>query len=149
MAVSLNHTIVLSKDKVAAANFLAEILGLETNAWGPFIRVHTGETDIEFMNIEDSAWNDHITPQHLCFLLSEDEMDVLLKGLRRHDVQPYEDMFYEEPGVNNYYGGRGCYIRDAVDGHLFEFITAPYEGKPANIEKGRWRDPVDPTAVGA
>ncbi|MBB4689569.1 VOC family protein [Amycolatopsis jiangsuensis] len=149
MSVSLNHTIVLSKDKVKAANFLSELLGLETNAWGPFIRVRTGQTDIEFMNIEDSAWNDHITPQHLCFLIDEQAMDVLLEGLRRHDVQPYEDMFYEDPGVNSFYGGRGCYIRDIVDGHLFEFITAPYEGKPANIEKGRWNNPVDPTAVGS
>ncbi|KXF53708.1 hypothetical protein AXA44_43680 [Rhodococcus sp. SC4] len=149
MAISLNHTIVLSKDKVAAADFLAGLLGLETNPWGPFVRVRTGETDIEFMNIEDSAWNNHIVPQHLCFLVSEKEMDVVLAGLARNGVQPYEDMFYEDPGVNTFYGGRGCYIRDTVDGHLFEFITAPYDGKPANIEKGRWKDPVDPTAANA
>jgi uncharacterized glyoxalase superfamily protein PhnB len=149
VAVTLNHTIILSKDKWAAANFLADLLGPEPQAFGPFARLHVGETDIEFQNIEDNVANDHIPTQHLAFLMSEDELDLVLEKLQRHGVQPYQDMFYDEPGVNNLYGGRGAYIHDPVDGHQWEFITAPYSGKPGHQEKGRWKDFVDPTATGA
>ncbi|MFF7052393.1 VOC family protein [Streptomyces griseorubiginosus] len=149
MAISLNHTIVLTKDKWAAGNFLADMVESEAKAFGPFIRVLTGETEIEFQNIEDNVANDRIPTTHLAFLMSEDELDVVLEKLQRHGVQPYQDPFYDEPGVNHLYGGRGCYIHDPVDGHQWEFITAPYSGKPAHQAKGKWKDFVDPTAVDA
>ncbi|MBB4689651.1 VOC family protein [Amycolatopsis jiangsuensis] len=139
MPATLNHTIVFTNDKVSAAGFLSELLGIETTAWGPFVKVHVGETDLEFMNVKDAEWNDHVAPQHLCFLITEEEMDRVLERLEAHSVEPYTSPLYNERGVNHFYGGRGCYIRDIVDGHMLEFITAAYDDTPADVEDAKWR----------
>jgi catechol 2,3-dioxygenase-like lactoylglutathione lyase family enzyme len=50
MAVSLNHTIVVARDKEITAKFLTDVLGLSPHVrLGHFAVVHVGETSLDFV----------------------------------------------------------------------------------------------------
>jgi hypothetical protein len=74
MAVQLNHTIVPTHDKLAAATFLAEILGLEPpTPFGPFLCVETANG----VSL-DYADHDGVLPSiHYAFLVSEEDFDAI------------------------------------------------------------------------
>ena len=72
MAVQLNHTIVPARDKTAAAEFIAEILGLDPpKAFGPFMCVETANgVSLDY----DDRWE--VSSHHYAFLVRG--------GVRRH-----------------------------------------------------------------
>lgn len=122
MTVRLNHTIVAARDKVAAAGFATEILGLPAAiAVGPFMVVQVGDTSLDFVDSEDA-----ITPQHYAFLVDEDEFDRIFDRIRARGLTYWADPFRREPGrINEWDGGRGAYFDDP-NGHLLEILTRPY-----------------------
>ena len=122
MAVELNHTIVHSRDMGAGAAFLGRILDVPVGEqWGPFVPVQLGATTLDYMDDEE-----HFTPQHYAFLVSDDEFDAGLARLHEDGIQIWADPGLSEPDViNHHYGGRGVYFKDP-DGHVLELITAPY-----------------------
>ena len=122
MAVQLNHTIVLARDRHASATFMAEILGLpEPEPFGPFMMVRAAnDVTLDFMQVDD------IAPQHYAFLVTEDEFDAILGRIRERGVDHWADPGHHEPGeINTLWGGRGVYFADP-DGHSLEAITRPY-----------------------
>jgi catechol 2,3-dioxygenase-like lactoylglutathione lyase family enzyme len=122
MPVELNHTIVAARDKQAAAQFLASILGLSVGPpYGRFLPVETSNgVTLDF------ADGDRITPQHYAFLVTEDEFDAILDRIKRADVTYYADPGKLRAGeINRNDGGRGAYFSDP-SGHLLEIITRPY-----------------------
>lgn len=124
MPVELNHTIVAAQDKRVAAEFLAEILGLEVGApFGPFLPVETSNSvTLDFM---DRA-PDEITSQHYAFLVSEEEFDAILGRIQQGGITYYADPGHREAGrINRNDGGRGAYFEDP-NGHNLEIITRPY-----------------------
>lgn len=123
MAVQLNHTIVLAKDKQASASFLAELLGLpEPTPFGPFlaVAVDNGVT-LDFLDHDGE-----IAGQHYAFLVTETEFDAIFARITEHGLTYFSDPHGQHPGqINTNDGGRGVYFADA-DGHNLEVITRPY-----------------------
>ncbi|MGH3499465.1 MAG: VOC family protein [Nocardioidaceae bacterium] len=124
MSVELNHTIVAARDKEAAAQFLASILGLEVGApYGPFLPVQaSNNVTLDFLD----AGAGPITPQHYAFLVSEAEFDAILGRIQRASITYYADPRHQqERQINHNDGGRGTYFADP-NGHSLEIITRPY-----------------------
>jgi catechol 2,3-dioxygenase-like lactoylglutathione lyase family enzyme len=123
MTVQLNHTIVAARDKRAAAEFLATILGLEVGAqYGPFLPVEAGnEVTLDYMDSDGP-----IASQHYAFLVSEDEFDAIFGRIKQAGIPYYADPGHRQVGkINHHDGGRGCYFPDPND-HNLEIITRPY-----------------------
>ena len=80
MSVQLNHTIVFSRDKRAAAAFLTEILGLApATLFGPFLAVQmTNDITLDFYDADCE-----IVPQHYAFLVDERGFDDILGRIRQ------------------------------------------------------------------
>jgi hypothetical protein len=125
MSVDLNHTIVHVSDKDAAAEGLAEILGLPApTSYGPF-RVLTLDNGVSL----DFA-DDHGTPdgQHYAFLVGEAEFDAIRQRIVDRGRPDWADPFHRREGeINTNDGGRGLYW-EGPDGHNLEIITVPYRG---------------------
>lgn len=122
MAISLNHTIVVGRDKVASATFLTEILGLPApSMFGPFAVVQVGETSLDFVETDDD-----IAQRHFAFLVSETEFDEIFARIRARQLSYWADPFRKQPNrINHWDDGRGLYFDDP-NGHLLEIITRPY-----------------------
>jgi len=125
MSIELNHTIVHVHDRDAAAQQVAETLGLdEPTSYGPFAVVEMANgVSLDFM--EDSG---EIQGQHYAFLVSEEDFDAVHQRLRDAGIQWWADPGRRRPGeVNTNDGGRGLYW-EGPDGHWLEIITVPYGG---------------------
>lgn len=123
MAVELNHTIIAARNKHAAADFLATILGLEVGEqYGPFIPVETSNG----VMLDFADTDAEITPQHYAFLVSEQEFDAIFGRIQQADIPYYADPGHQRLGeINRNDGGRGVYFPDP-NGHNLEIITRPY-----------------------
>ena len=125
--MKLNHTIVYSRDKRAAANFFAELFGLPKPVrFGPFLGVETGtEVTLDFYEAEGE-----IGSQHYAFLVTEREFDEIFGRIQARGLEYFADPHGDEPGeINHHYGGRGVYWADP-SGNWLEIITVPYGGWP-------------------
>jgi catechol 2,3-dioxygenase-like lactoylglutathione lyase family enzyme len=126
MSIQLNHTIVAARDKAAAAEFVAGILGLKVGPpFGPFLPVETANgVTLDFMD----AGPNQVVPQHYAFLVSEEEFDAIFARIQEAGIPYYADPAHHEAGeINHLDGGRGAYFDDP-DGHKLEIITRPYGG---------------------
>ena len=120
MTIHLDHTIVPSKDKEAAAKFFARIFGLRYDgAVSHFAPVQVNDTlTLDFDNAE--SFGRH----HYAFKVSEAEFDAIFGRIEAEGIvygsgpRSSEDM-----QINTRNGGRGLYFRD-LDGHLLEILTA-------------------------
>jgi len=124
MPVTLNHTIVHSRDEEKAARFLTEILGLpEPTRFGPFWVVELANgVSLDFLD----AGEGDIAIQHYAFLIGEGEFDEIFGRVRDGGLEYWADPFRSKPGeINRHDGGRGVYFQDP-SGHLLEILTRPY-----------------------
>jgi catechol 2,3-dioxygenase-like lactoylglutathione lyase family enzyme len=123
MAVQLNHTIVVARDRDSSARFLADLLGLpEPTPFGPFMTVET-DNDVTLDYLEAAG---EITSQHYAFLVSEDDFDAIFGRIRERGLEFWADPYHRRPGeINTNDGGRGVYFDDP-NGHNLEIITRPY-----------------------
>lgn len=124
MAIVLDHAIVPAKDKLASAEFFAEIFGLTVKpGQGHFTQVQINES-LTF----DFADNSDPRSHHYAFHISDAEFDSIFsrvkgKGLA-YGSSPYN------PADGQIYarrGGRGFYFKDP-NGHLLEVMTVPETG---------------------
>jgi catechol 2,3-dioxygenase-like lactoylglutathione lyase family enzyme len=122
MTVSLNHTIVVGRDKVQSATFLTEILGLPSHRMmGHFAVVQVDDTSLDF--VETDA---EIPSRHFAFLVSESEFDEIFERIKARGLPYWADPFHKEPDrINHWDDGRGLYFDDP-NGHLLEIITRAY-----------------------
>ena len=123
MPVQLNHTIVAARDNRAAAEWMAEMLGLPSpKPFGPFEGVETDNgVALDFI-----THNGEITPQHYAFLISEEEFDEIFGRIQGREIRHWADPHRTRPqAINHNDGGRGVYFEDP-NGHLLEIITRPY-----------------------
>jgi hypothetical protein len=125
MSVELNHTIVHVSDKSAAAEELAEILGVDPpTSYGPF-RVLPLANGVSLDFADDHGAPDH---QHYAFLVGEEEFDAIHQRIVDRGLTYWADPFHRQEGqINTNDGGRGLYW-DSLDGHNLEIITVPYGG---------------------
>ena len=122
MTITLNHTIVPARDKVAAARFFADIFGLPfDDAGGHFAPVQVNDT----LTLDFATATGPVASQHYAFHVSDAEFDAILQR-----VQAAGLAFGSGPGkledgkLNDWSGGRGVYFRDP-DGHILELMTVP------------------------
>ena len=119
VTIELDHTIVPSRDKEAAARFFSRIFGLNYNGtvshFAP-VRVN-GNLTLDFDEASD------FEPHHYAFKVSEAEFDAIFGRIKADGViygsgpGAFEDM-----QINHRGGGRGLYFRDP-DGHILEILT--------------------------
>lgn len=121
MPITLNHTIVPSRDKENSARFFARMFGLEyTGAQSHFAPVRINDS----LTLD---WDDADTFEghHYAFHVGEDEFDAILGRLQAEGIA-----YGSGPGsptngqINTRRGGRGLYFPDP-DGHLMEIMTRP------------------------
>lgn len=123
MTVQLNHTIVGVRDKRESAEFVAEILGLESpTAFGPFLVVEADNG----VSLDFADWGDEVVTQHYAFLITEAEFDEIFGRIQARGLTYWADPHQSSPGeINRHDQGRGVYFEEP-SGHLLEIITRPY-----------------------
>ena len=122
MAITLNHTIVPSFDKLGSAKFYCRIFGFEyVGVFSHFIVVRVNDTLCLDFNNEAQ-----FSTIHYAFKVSESEFDEIFTRLQAERI-PYGSGpgTADDGTINHHYGGRGVYFRDP-SGHLLEMLTADY-----------------------
>ena len=119
MPITLNHTIVPSRDKEGSARFFARLLGLEYGGLdGHFAPVRINDTLT--LDWDDS---DRFEGHHYAFLLNDQEFDAAFARLKEEGVRYGSGPRSPDDGqINTRHGGRGLYFVDP-DGHLMEIMT--------------------------
>ncbi|CAM3881015.1 VOC family protein [Kibdelosporangium persicum] len=121
MSIVLNHMIIPADDKVAAAEFLARLLGLPVGEpAGPFVPLRVNDDlTLDFDDRRGSR------PGHYAFLVDDKTFDALLAFLERSPGIQYGSgpMGGWDRSSNHLGGGRGVYVLDP-NGHGYEFFTA-------------------------
>lgn len=120
--LELDHTIVPSKDPVAAAKLLAGLLDVPWEAnRGIFTAVYISQGltfDFEHYN--------QFEPSHYCFRVDDKKLDEILKRVQaagfKHRSTPTGP---DDSLINTQMGGRGFYWTDS-DGHIWEALTVSY-----------------------
>jgi catechol 2,3-dioxygenase-like lactoylglutathione lyase family enzyme len=130
VAIQLNHTIVHSKDKRAAADFFVDLFGL------PRPKAFYGFLDVDLSNGVTLAFLDagdmEVQMQHYAFLVSDAEFDAIFGRIQQRKLKYWADPGQRDEGkINHHFGGRGVYFQDP-SGHLLEIITKPY-GKEGEL----------------
>ena len=120
MTVTLNHTIVPARDKVAAAKFFARIFGLKRGRTGYFAPVKVNNT-LTLLFDEEANPESH----HYAFHVNNKEFDAILARVKKAKL-PYGSAPWslEDGKLNDWGGGRGFYFTDP-DGHVIELMTVP------------------------
>jgi catechol 2,3-dioxygenase-like lactoylglutathione lyase family enzyme len=124
MAIVLDHTIVPAKDKVAAAEFFAEIFGLTVKpGQGYFAQVQVNES-LTFDFADEPQPESH----HYAFHISDAEFEAIFGRVKAKKL-PYGSGPYNHTDGQIYTrrGGRGFYFEDP-NGHLLEVMTMPETG---------------------
>ena len=125
MAVKLDHTIVLSPNKLSSALFLGYILGREYG--GAFARFAPVKLDDE-LNIDYAdADSEDFERRTFTLLVDDSELDSIRERLDGERV-PYgsEPDQVGNRQLNSRGGGRGLFFRDP-NGHTFELTTTAYQ----------------------
>jgi len=122
MSIQLDHTIVPSHSKVAAAKLLAELLDVPWTASGtePFAPVYVNDgLTLDFIDTDEE-----FPVYHFCFRVSQQEFDAILQRIRaagiayRSTVRGPVDMRVDPQYGNVYW--------NEPDGHQWEMLTVSY-----------------------
>jgi catechol 2,3-dioxygenase-like lactoylglutathione lyase family enzyme len=124
MSIVLDHTIVPAKDKMAAAQFFADVFGLTVKPGGGYFAQVQINEGLTFDFADDPAPSSH----HYAFHLSDSEFDAIFARVKAKGLA-YGSSPYDHTDGKTYSrrGGRGFYFQDP-DGHLLEIMTARETG---------------------
>lgn len=122
MTITLNHTIVVTRDKNTTAKFYTEVFGLPPHRMvGHFAVVQVDDTSLDLVEAQGE-----ITQRHFAFLVSEAEFEAIFQRIKQRGLTYWADPFRKQPGtINHWDDGRGLYFDDP-NSHLLEIITRPY-----------------------
>jgi catechol 2,3-dioxygenase-like lactoylglutathione lyase family enzyme len=128
MTIRLDHLMVPSRDKLAAAKLLAELLGVpwsETGV-GPFAPVYVNDG----LTLDFDQWTDPLPLIHYCFRVDEADFDAILGRIRAAGI-PYRSSVHGpvDSRIDTQHGGRIVYWNEP-DGHQWEMLTASYARQP-------------------
>jgi catechol 2,3-dioxygenase-like lactoylglutathione lyase family enzyme len=122
MTIHLDHTIVPSRNKVASAKLLAELLEVP---WaeagvGPFSAVYINDgLTLDFIDTDED-----FPVYHFCFRVEQEEFDAILGRIKaagikyRSTVRGPVDMQIDKQYGNIYW--------NEPDGHQWELLTVSY-----------------------
>jgi catechol 2,3-dioxygenase-like lactoylglutathione lyase family enzyme len=120
MTITLNHTIVPARDKVAAAKFFARIFGLKRGRTGYFVPVKVNKT-LTLLFDQETKPESH----HYAFHVGKTEFDAILGRVKKAGLAYGSAPWSLTDGkLNDWGGGRGFYFTDP-DGHVIELMTVP------------------------
>lgn len=130
MNVDLDHTMVFSRDRNAAARLVAKLLEVpwaETGV-GPFCPVFVNDgLTLDFDQVDGD-----VAVQHFCFRVDEAGFDALLARLVAQRIAyrstPHGPV---DMRVNTSHGGRIVYW-SVPDGHVWEALTLSYARRPGS-----------------
>ena len=119
MTIELDHTVVPSRDKEAAARFFARIFGLDYRGpQGHFAPVEVN--DRLTLDFDNATEFEH---HHYAFHVSDAEFDTIFARIESEGIVygsgPRSQQNME---LNHRNGGRGLYFENP-DGHLLELMT--------------------------
>ena len=124
MTIELDHSIVPSRDKVAAVRLLGGLLGVPwaASGMGPFAPLYVNEgLTLDFIDTDEA-----FPVYHFCFRVSEAEFDAILARLRAAGIAYRSSVRGPQDGqVSTQFGGRGLYWNEP-DGHQWEMLTVSY-----------------------
>ena len=127
MKVELDHTIVPSRDKVAGARLLGQLLGVPwaPSGIGPFAPVYVNDgLTLDFIDTDEA-----FPVYHFCFRVGPADFAAILERIRaagiafRSEVRGPVDMQVHAQLGNVYW--------NEPDGHQWEMLTASYARQPA------------------
>jgi catechol 2,3-dioxygenase-like lactoylglutathione lyase family enzyme len=127
MKVELDHTIVPSRDKVAGARLLGQLLGVPwaPSGIGPFAPVYVNDgLTLDFIDTDEA-----FPVYHFCFRVGPADFAAILERIRaagipfRSEVRGPADMQVHAQYGNIYW--------NEPDGHQWEMLTASYARQPA------------------
>ena len=128
MKPQLNHLIVWSRDRHAAATFFAEVVGMDPpTEYGHFTQVETGNgVTIDFADASGEP-----SGMHLALQVTEREFDEVYARIIERDIPHWADPRRSQPNeINHHDGGRGVYFSDPHTSVGWEIITRPYGTGP-------------------
>ena len=124
MTIRLDHTIVPAKDKVASAEFFADIFGLTVKPGpGYFAQVQVNESlTLDFADEPEPR------SHHYAFHIIEAEFEAIFGRVKARGILYGSGPFNRTDGqIYTRRGGRGFYFDDP-NGHVLEVMTAPETG---------------------
>jgi len=128
MSIELDHTIIPSRDKKAAAQLLAELLDVpwSPSGIGPFSAVYVNDgLTFDFDEVADS-----FPLHHYCFRVNETEFDAIFERIKARGIQYRSTPLGPvDMKINTHHGGRIVYWNEP-DGHVWEALTVSYARKP-------------------
>lgn len=122
MTIHLDHTIVPSRNQIASAKLLAQLLDVpwEESSTGPFTPVYVNdELTLDFQDTDEA-----FPVYHFCFRVSPQEFDAILERIKqagikyRSTVRGPVDMKVDAQYGNVYW--------NEPDGHQWEMLTVSY-----------------------
>ncbi len=128
MSIQLDHLLVPSHDRFAAAKQLAGLLGVpwsETGI-GPFCPVYVNDgLTLDFDQAEGP-----FPVQHYCFRVTQAEFDAILGRIRAAGIA-YRSTPHgaTDMRINTQHGGSIVYWSEP-DGHVWELLTVSYARQP-------------------
>jgi len=128
MSVQLDHAMVAARDRKAAAELLAFLLGVPWAEWGvgPFSPVFVNEG----VTLDFDEADAPLPVQHYCFRVSEAEFDGIVTRIRARGIgyrsTPHGPV---DMRINTEHGGRIVYWSEP-DGHVWEALTVSYARQP-------------------
>ena len=130
--IRLDHVIVAARDRVASAQFFAEIFGLTVEPdVGHFAKVQVNDSlTLAFADASEDWGGRGFDPakggsQHYAFHISDTEFDAIFARVKARDIPYGSGPFSHSDGkINTRRGGRGFYFEDP-NGHLLEVMTVP------------------------
>ena len=124
MTIHLDHLMVPSRDKIASAKLLAELLGVRWSETGigPFAPVYVNDG----LTLDFDEWDDPFPRIHYCFRVSQPEFDGILERIKAAGI-PYRSDVHGPVNfqVNTQHGGSIVYWNEP-DGHQWEMLTVSY-----------------------
>jgi hypothetical protein len=124
MAIQLDHLLIPSRNRSAAAKQLAEILGVE---WGPArIGPFTAVYVSDCLTIDFDEWEQDFPKGHYCFRVSDAEFEAIVGRLQVARIGYRSTPHGPEDGaVNTSLGSKILYWSEP-GGHIWELLTISY-----------------------
>lgn len=137
MTIYLDHLMVPSRDKQAAAKTMAELFGVAWSASsaGPFIAVYVSDT----LTLDFDQWSEPIPMIHYCFRVDEAKFAEVLGRIKAAAID-YRSSVHGpvDHRVDTRHGGSIVYWNEP-DGHQWEMLTVSYARPPGLLSAASQR----------
>ncbi len=124
MTIHLDHLMVPSRNKLASARLLAELLGVpwsETGV-GPFAPVFLNDG----LTIDFDEWTEPFPMIHYCFRVDQADFDAILERIKAAGIAYRSNVHGPiDSRIGTHNGGSIVYWNEP-DGHQWEMLTVSY-----------------------